>query len=260
MANIHLENVNLDYLVKTGNNSLKQTALGYTKKIISNADISHLKNSSYRALKDINLTLKKNDRLALIGGNGAGKSSLLRVLASIYTPTSGKVIINGSISTLFDINIGMNLEATGYENIIILGITRGKTRAEMIKMIPHIVDFTELGDFLNAPVRTYSSGMLMRLAFAVITSLHSDIILIDEIIGVGDTHFMEKAQKKLEDLIDRSEILALTSHSENILKRFCNKAIVLKEGVIVFQGEISSGIQYYQKNYHSKLGEKHYAN
>lgn len=246
MTKLTLENVSLDYLIKTGNFSLKQTLLQYTKKLISNADVSHLKNSSYPALKNINLSLNKNDRLALIGNNGAGKSTLLRVLAGIYTPSQGKIEIEGSISTLFDINIGMNFEATGYENIITLGIMRNKTRKEMLKTIPEIEEFTELGDFLKAPVRTYSSGMLMRLAFAVITSIHSQIVLIDEVIGVGDAYFMKKAQAKLETMIDKSDIIVLASHSDNILKKFCNYGLVLDKGNIIFYGPIDEALSFYK--------------
>lgn len=248
MSSIELTNVSLDYIIKTGSDSIKQTAVQLLNRAFNkptNAQAS-IKNSSYRALNNINLTVNKGDRLGLLGQNGAGKSTLLRVLAKIYKPDLGTIKINGKISGLFDVNLGMNIEATGYENIINLAIMRGFSKKEAQGMIADIEIFTELGQFLNNPVKTYSSGMQMKLAFAVSTATPPEIMLIDEIIGVGDAHFMEKAIKRLSNIIEKSHVLVLTSHSNDIIRQFCNKVVVLERGEIKFAGSVDDGIKYYQ--------------
>ncbi len=250
MSSIELSNVSLDYLVKTGSNSIKRSAVYllnscFKKSTNSRASIS---NSTYRALNNINLQINKGERIGLLGKNGAGKSTLLRVLAKIYKPSLGQIEINGKISNLFDVSSGMNIESTGYENIINLAIMRRISKKNALNMVKDIEEFTELREFLNSPVKTYSTGMLLKLAFAVATSIPSDIILIDEIIGTGDIHFMEKATKRLERMIDQSHILVLASHSNEIIKRFCNKVIVLDKGQIQFFGDVESGIDFYTEN------------
>ena len=206
-----------------------------------------IKNDSFRALNGINLQLNKGDRVGLLGKNGAGKSSLLRVMARVYTPSFGQIEVNGKISSLFDINLGFNIEATGYENIINLGILRGWSREQARSVVDEIGAFTELGDFLDKPVRTYSSGMQMKLAFGVATSTVSDIMLIDEVIGVGDTKFMEKAQRRILNLVNQVHILVLTSHSTEVIERFCNKVVVMDAGQIKYMGDCKSGIDFYNE-------------
>jgi ABC-2 type transport system ATP-binding protein/lipopolysaccharide transport system ATP-binding protein len=249
MSSIELKNVYLDYIIKTGSDSLKKSlthlcarALGKT----ANTNSPALQHSSYRALNDINLTINTGERIGLLGRNGAGKSTLLRVLAKVYQPNVGSVHIKGNISSLFDVSLGMNDEATGYENIINLGVMRGLTRKQSNMMVEDVAAFSELGDFLNRPVRTYSTGMRMKLAFAVATGASPDIILVDEIIGVGDAHFMAKAQQRMTDLINKSDILVLTSHSNDIIRRFCNKGVVLDGGEVQFVGDIEAAIECYQ--------------
>lgn len=248
MSSIKLENVSLDYIIKTGSDSLKQSFLHMINNALGKKSGQRrpLKNSSYRALSNLNLEINKGDRLGILGKNGAGKSSLLRVLAKVYKPNHGKLAINGKIFSLFDVRLGMNIEATGYENIINLSIMRGVSKKDALSRVQDIEEFTELGEFLNSPVRTYSQGMQMKLAFAVATSIPTEIMLIDEIIGAGDTHFMVKATNRLETMIEKSDILVLTSHSNSIIKRFCNKVIVLEKGEIKFLGPVDEGIAFYE--------------
>lgn len=250
MASIDLKDVCLDYIIKTGSHSIKKTAIhllnNYVKRT-PKTDAVSIRNSSYRALNNINLTLREGDRVGILGRNGAGKSTLLRVLAKIYSPNYGSIAINGKISSLFDVNLGMNPEATGYENIVNLAIMRGISKKSALAMISDIEQFTELGDFLKSPTKTYSAGMQIKLAFGVATAYPPEIMLIDEIIGVGDAYFMEKATRRLESMIEQSQILVLTSHSNEIVKRFCNKILVLDKGNIQFLGSVEEGIDFYQK-------------
>lgn len=247
-VSMQLEEVCLDYLLKTGSDSLKKTAFylfnGLMRRKVDEK-LKVVKNESFRALNGINLDLKPGDRLGLLGRNGAGKSSLLRVMAKIYEPTSGHLDVQGKISTLFDINLGFNLEATGYENIVNLGILRGWSLAESRSIIDDVENFTGLGEFLNKPVRSYSSGMQVKLAFAVATSRVPEIMLVDEIIGVGDAAFMQKAQNRVMKLIDKAQIFVLTSHSKDIIKRFCNQVAVMDKGKIVYKGNYDSAVEFY---------------
>lgn len=253
-ASINLNNVHLDYIVKTGSPSLKKTIItGFSSLLNKNPEkFEKMRNSSYRALTNINLDLHKNDRIGILGRNGAGKSTLLRVLAKVYKPNIGSVKINGKIASIFDVGLGLNYESTGYENILNLAIMRGISKRAANNMIADIEEFTELGNFLTSPVRTYSSGMLMKLSFAVATAVAPEIILIDEIIGVGDAHFINKARARLINMVEQTQILVLTSHSLDIVRQFCNKALVLDKGEIKFLGDIESGIDFYENNLLSK--------
>lgn len=247
MSLIKLNNVCLDYIVKSGSESIKKSAINLVHNVIQKSAEKQrvIKHSSYRVLNNINLEIKTGDRVGILGRNGAGKSTLLRMLANIYKPSLGTLHVDGKISNLFDVKLGMNIEATGYENIVNLSIMRGHSKKVARNMIPDIETFTELDEFLNQPVRTYSTGMQMKLAFAVATSICPEIMLIDEIIGAGDSHFMKKATQRLEQMIEQSNILVLTSHSNAIIKRFCNKVIVLGHGEIQFEGDVEEGIKYY---------------
>lgn len=248
MTSIKLKNVCLDYIIKTGSDSIKKVALNCCNRFIgksSTADQATFKNSSYRALNNITLDINIGDGVGLLGRNGAGKSTLLKVIAQIYQPNIGSVKVTGKISNLFDVNLGMNIEATGYENIINLSIMRGYSKKQAHRIFNDIETFTELSDFLNNPVRTYSAGMQMKLAFAVATAFTPEVMLIDEIIRVGDTHFMEKATKRLESLLKQSRIFVLTCHSNDVIKRFCNSVVVLDQGEVKFIGNVDAGIEFY---------------
>ena len=182
------------------------------------------------ALHEVSVSLGESDRLALIGANGAGKTTLLRVMAGVYEPTSGLVTVNGRISSMFDIGIGIDPELNGYDNIRLRGLLLQLSPAEIEKKLEAIADFTELGDYLDMPVRTYSSGMMMRLTFAVSTCFVPEIVLMDEWIVTADQHFMSKAQKRIEEFINKSSIFVLATHNLDQLQQWCTKALWLQNG------------------------------
>lgn len=190
-----------------------------------------------RALSDVSFEARDGDRIGLVGGNGAGKTTLLRVLSRVYPPTSGDARIAGRISSLIDLSMGMDSDATGYENIEMRGIMLGLNRKQAQAIIPDIEEFSELGDFLTLPIRTYSSGMMLRLAFAVSTAVHPDILILDEIIGVGDAAFAEKAERRLHSMIEKASILFLASHDNATIQRFCNRTLWMKGGRLVMDGK-----------------------
>ena len=194
------------------------------------------------ALRDISLELADGDRLGLIGHNGAGKSTLLRVLAGIYEPLAGRARIQGTVASLTDITMGMNLESTGYENIMLRGVFLGLQVKEVRRLIPDIEAFTELGEFLKLPMRTYSSGMMLRLAFAVTTAVIPEILIMDEMIGAGDAAFLAKATARINQMISNSRILVIASHDVETIRRFCNGAALLETGRIVRMGPVEEVI------------------
>lgn len=242
---IKLNNVSLDYVLKTGSNSIRNYCIQAARKVLCQPVNANSFNSTYRALNNISLDIQQGDKIGILGGNGAGKSTLLRVLAQIYRPNIGEVTTRGTTSCLFSIGLGLNPEATGLENVITLNILRGLTKADAKKMADEILEFTELGDFFTKPVRMYSSGMAMKLAFGVATAGSPDILLIDEVIGVGDGRFMQKALSRLETLMHKSNILVLTSHDTNWIKKFCTKALVLNNGTMSYYGEVDGAIEHY---------------
>jgi ABC-type polysaccharide/polyol phosphate transport system ATPase subunit len=198
------------------------------------------------ALKNISFEAHHGDRIALIGNNGSGKSTLLRVLSEVYPPTRGQIEITGRVSAMFDATLGMTLDATGWDNIRICGRLWGLSSKQIEESTPDIVEFTELGDYLSVPVRTYSTGMMLRLAFAIATVRAPDVMLIDEVIGVGDRGFFEKAFKRLTGLVDQSSILFVASHIDEILRRICNKAIWLQSGTLMAYGEFDEVLAAYR--------------
>jgi ABC-2 type transport system ATP-binding protein/lipopolysaccharide transport system ATP-binding protein len=201
---------------------------------------------SVSALKNISFEAHHGDRVALVGNNGSGKSTLLRVLSEVYPPTTGSVEVTGRISPLFDATLGMTMDANGWDNIRMCGRLWGLTRAQVEQSIPDIVEFTELGDYLSVPVRTYSTGMVLRLAFAIATVRAPDVLLIDEVIGVGDLKFFAKAFDRLQGVVERSSILFVASHADDILRLLCNKAIWLQNGTLMAYGEINEVIAAYR--------------
>jgi ABC-type polysaccharide/polyol phosphate transport system ATPase subunit len=197
------------------------------------------------ALVDVSLELRDGDRLGIIGNNGAGKTTLLRVLAGVFQPTSGKIDRSGRVATLFDIVTGMDLESTGYENIFLRGLYMGLSPSEITALTPQIAEFSELGDFLEMPIRTYSAGMQMRLAFAVATSVTADILLLDEWLTVGDASFMHKARERMHKVVGQSNILVLASHDLGLIENTCNKAIVMQRGHVASMGAPSEVLESY---------------
>lgn len=186
-----------------------------------------------RALNGVSFEFHEGDRIGLIGHNGAGKSTLLKLLAGVYEPTSGFLIVNGHVTSMLGITLGMNMEATGIENIYMRGYVMGIRPRQMKNLVDDIIEFSGLGDYAYLPIRTYSSGMVMRLAFAVCTSVDADIILMDEWLSVGDAEFAENSKSRLDKLIGNARIVVLASHNHVMLNQRCNKIIQLEHGKIV---------------------------
>ena len=186
-----------------------------------------------QALSGINLELKSGDRLGLTGHNGAGKSTLLRTLAGIYEPSSGEFTRQGTVASLIDPSLGIEPDATGLENIMLRGLVMGMTKKEVDRLIPDISEFSGLGDYLNMPVRTYSTGMMMRLAVSISTSVKADILLMDEWLSVGDAEFTEKAEQRMQDMVVGSGILILASHSPDLIAKECNRVVRLEHGRLI---------------------------
>ncbi len=246
MSHIALTNVHVDFPVfSSRSRGLINTLFGYARSDNKRIEASGLYGINVHALRGVSLELKRGDRVGLIGRNGAGKTTLLRVLSGAYEPTQGDIKVSGSLSSLTDITLGMDMEADGYENIVLRSIVMGKTRQEAKELIKEIEEFTGLGEYLRLPVRVYSSGMLLRLAFAVSTAIEPEILLMDEMIGAGDLHFIDKARTRIKNLMSDASILVLASHSSEMLRQFCNKGIVLEQGQVVFSGELESCLQHY---------------
>ena len=198
------------------------------------------------ALKDITLSLEHGARVGLVGHNGAGKSTLLRLLSGIYEPTRGLAEVRGRVAPVFDLGVGMDPEVSGLENIVVRGLFLGMTRKQMEERVDDIAEFTELGDFLHMPLRTYSTGMRIRLALGVVTSIDPEILLLDEGIGAVDADFMDKSKRRLRELVDRAGLLVFASHSNEFLRELCDTAIWMQNGQIHRQGEIEGIIAEYQ--------------
>lgn len=198
-----------------------------------------------KVLSDISLRVDHGVRLGLIGVNGAGKSSLLRLMAGIYTPTQGSCEIHGRVSTLFTNTIGMNNEASGRENIYLSARTLGLSKKEIAEIIPEVIEFADLGDFIDLPLRVYSAGMRTRLGFGVATSMRPEILLVDEVFGVGDRSFRERAQKRIEKIMGAAGALVLATHAANILQEFCDRICWIDKGEVRFFGGVAEGLEAY---------------
>lgn len=199
------------------------------------------------ALSDLDLDIEHGDRLAVMGANGAGKSTLLKVLAGIYEPTRGRIYSSGRISALLTASVGLDPDATGRENIVLRGMYMDVHPREMRGRVEEIAEFTELGYHLDLPVRTYSTGMVVRLCFAIATSVRPEILLLDEWLAAGDAGFLAKARKRMEEFVGRSSILVLASHSMPILEEWCNRAILLDSGRIIAVGDVKEIAAVYQQ-------------
>ncbi len=238
MVAIILSNVGIDIpIFDVGRASLK---LKLIEKAVGGRFARSGSHLTVSALKNVSFEAHDGDRIALIGDNGSGKSTFLRVVSKVYPPTSGTVAIVGNVSPMLDTTLGMSMDATGLENIRIAGTLWGMTSAQIKHSVDDIANFTELGDFLKVPVRTYSTGMMLRLAFAIATVRDPEILLIDEVIGVGDAGFFDKAFSRLLRLVERSRILMVATHQDALLRRVCNKALWLSHGSVAGYGEIES--------------------
>jgi ABC-type polysaccharide/polyol phosphate transport system ATPase subunit len=246
-SHIQLAQVGIDF-------KIYQTSARHLKKSILHTAVGGFvgksEESGYvviRALQEINFTVTSGERIALLGHNGAGKTTLLRAIAGIYAPTAGSVKAVGRLMPLFDLGLGLDEDASGYENILLRGLLIGLKRADIESKVDDIASFSGLGDFLDLPIRTYSTGMMLRLMFSIATSLDAEILLMDEWLGSGDQDFAAKANERLHALIDRSHILFFASHSIDLLEKLCNRALLLEGGRIIFDGPVKEAIAMYTK-------------
>jgi len=234
-----LENVSVDFpIYSSDSRTIRKSMLGAaipTRRMEAQQGIHVV-----RALRNISLTIETGSSLGLIGFNGAGKSTLLKVLAGVLEPTRGQIARHGSVNALLNIGAGMSGDLTGEENIRRVGLLRGFSTAEINTKLPEIVAFADIGEFIHLPVRTYSSGMRMRLSFAIATAKIPDILLIDEVFNAGDSAFRNRASKRIKTLIADAKTFVLSSHSKDILMEFCKKCIYLEEGRIKTQGSMDS--------------------
>jgi len=232
MAHISISNLTVEFAIfGASSRSLKNSIIAQATggKVMAGArDVVVV-----RAIDGLDLEIRDGDRIGLTGHNGSGKSTLLRVLSGIYKPSAGRIEIEGRVGTLLDPAAGMDMEATGYENIYLRGQLLGMSMQEIKAKLDDIADFTELGDFLALPMKTYSAGMAARLAFAISTAPETDILLVDEGIGAGDADFQKKAEQRIERLFEKTSIVLIASHAEELLARFCNRRIRMEHGQLM---------------------------
>lgn len=243
---IHLDSVHLKYPLMGHYSHSLQSLIGKKVGGILHREHDELVNYVY-ALRDISLKIDDGSRLGIVGHNGAGKTTLLRVLSGVYPPTSGNIKISGKISALTDFTLGMEPNATGLKNIIFRLVFMGFSFKEASKAVDEIVEFSELGDFINLPVRTYSTGMFLRLAFAISTHFTPDILILDEVIGAGDEAFRAKAKARLDSLISSSRIVVLSSHDLGAVKIYCDSAIMMEQGKIIAHGNPDDVVNIYKE-------------
>ena len=203
---------------------------------------------AFWALKDVSFEVEQGGVVGIIGRNGAGKSTLLKIHRRIVEPTSGEVRLRGRVASLLEVGTGFHPELTGRENIYLNGAVLGMTRAEVRSKFDEIIDFAELGDYIDLPVRIYSSGMMTRLGFSIATSVEPEILLLDEGLATGDAHFAQKAERKLQELISRSSILVIASHSETLLANMCNRALLLEHGKVISDGDAKNLFDSYRNS------------
>lgn len=235
MTSVKLSNVGVAIpIFNSQSRSLKKTMMGIATGGKIGTD--NQGKTFVQTLEGVSFDVSCNERVGLLGHNGAGKSTLLRVLGGVYVPTTGKAEVNGSVGSLIDISLGIDTEATGIENIFLRAALLGIEKEVVKRELKNIISFSELGDFIHMPVRTYSSGMHMRLAFSVSTMIQPDILLMDEWLSVGDEAFQQKAEERLTSLIERSSILFIASHSRRLIEKCCTRVIWLEHGKVKMDG------------------------
>lgn len=245
MVRLTLKNVGLDYPIYHSSSRSIRKHLAVNHRVGGRISSGQSSITVVQALRDISLSLSSGDRLGLVGHNGAGKTTLLRVLAGIYHPTFGTVTCVGKRMPLTDISVGHDDEATGYEMILLRGLLLGLSRPQIEARIDEIAEFSELGEFLHLPIRTYSTGMALRLFFSIATSITADIILMDEWIAAGDEGFMKKANARLQALVDQAHIIVIASHSRETLRKICNRGALLEGGRIKCTGSLDEVLEIY---------------
>ncbi len=247
MAQITLQNVVADFPVYGSQVSFRNALIGRVVGGVLRRQNATGKRVVVRALENISLTVNHGDQLGIIGHNGAGKSTMLRVFAGIYQPTQGTISIEGSVSPLFSTSPGLDPDDTGYENIVTCGLLLGMSRDEIERKLPEIEAFSELNDYLSLPARTYSTGMLVRLGFAIATAIDPEILLLDEELGAGDARFAMRAAKRVEALIERSSIVVLASQSQDLISRICNRTILLDHGRLIADGPTEEVLEIHRR-------------
>jgi lipopolysaccharide transport system ATP-binding protein len=243
MPQIRLEHVDLEFHVGAERHDTLKSALrhGIGRRVEAR---------TVKALKDLSLSIRSGERVGLIGHNGAGKSSLLKVMAGIYPPQRGLVHTDGHVCPLFEFVTGFEMEATGWENIRTRALLLGMSPKEIDQKIDDIAAFSNLGEFLDIPVRHYSTGMFVRLAFATSTAVDPQILLLDEVMAAGDAAFIESARRRMNELMERANIVVFASHSLDVLPSFCDRTVLLDHGTVVIDGSTREVIEHYQRHAH----------
>ncbi len=247
MAEIILKDVIADFPIYGSQLSFRHALFGRVVGGVLRRQTDTGKRVVVRALDNVSLTIMHGDQVGIIGHNGAGKSTLLRVLAGIYEPSQGTVNVKGNVSPLFNVSPGLDLDDTGYDNIVTCGLLLGMTRDEIENKLPEIEEFCELSGYLALPARTYSTGMLVRLGFAIATSIDPEILLLDEWLGAGDARFAERATQRIQSMIERSSIVVLASHSDELILKMCNRVILLNHGRVIANGPTADVIDIYMR-------------
>jgi len=249
MSRILAENISIEFPVIGADRSFRKEVIGgkvgglFRRKASGSQRLTTVK-----AVSNLSMDLRDGDRLGLIGHNGAGKTTTLRLLLGNYWPTKGKLIIEGNCVPLLTLGLGMDQDFPGTENIFLCGHMLGLTKKELDEQFDDICAFTELGEFLNLPIRTYSAGMLLRLSFAIVTASTPDILLLDEIFGTGDAAFHAKAKARMDNMLERTNILVFASHSLPLIREQCNKVCVMDKGQSIFLGDLEEGIAFYENH------------
>ncbi len=239
---ISLQKVNLHY----ASVAYKERSLKSLLATLFKLNKNKIQISDIHALKNVSLEIKEGERVGLLGHNGSGKSTLLKTIAGLYPISGGILKVHGKIRSLLDLNLGFEPEASGRENILYRGLLLGLKPKYIRQKEREIVEFADIGDFIDYPIKTYSTGMQVRLAFAISTAIKGDILLIDEVIGAGDANFMGKAKKRILFLIEQSKILVLASHDFSALTSICTRGLVFHHGILVFDGKIEHAIEQYK--------------
>jgi lipopolysaccharide transport system ATP-binding protein len=247
---ISVQNLSKSFQIKHYKSLESQTTLrdsigNKLKSIFSNQAIQTTNDETFWALRNLSFDVQAGDKMAVIGGNGAGKSTMFKILSRIMKPTSGKVIIHGNVSSLLEVGTGFHPELTGKENIFLSGAILGMSNSEIRKRFDEIVEFSNVGQFLETPVKRFSSGMYVRLAFAVAAHLETDIMILDEVLAVGDMDFQNKCFAKIRDIADSGRTILFVSHSMESARNICNKAILLQNGELIASGLTEDVIQKY---------------
>ncbi len=228
---IKLENITMEFnLHKEKLDSVKEYFIKLAKRDIEK--------NSFQALKDISFTVNKGDRVGILGLNGAGKSTLMKVIAGVFEPTSGNVYKQGVIAPMIELGAGFDMQYTGAENIYLYGAVLGHSRKYMQQRFDEIVEFSELKEFIDVPLKNYSSGMRARLGFSIATMVKPDILILDEVLSVGDAKFKKKSEAKLQSMMDEDTTVLFVSHNLAQVRRICNKAMILEKGSMIAYGDI----------------------